>query len=147
MLCRMFGKIMMAKRIDSGMSAEIRAYGFSGKRPYHFSRTYLRPCATRMDRGMIMKTIELGLNPVITTVKTKSSVAIELREAKNPLVVENKPIKASAKTGKLTSGDRIGPSGLVLQEKIGLMPVRMLLKNSPVAKFLAKNNSIITLGA
>ena len=36
--------------------------------------------------------------------KISSKVAIELREAKKPRVVDNKPISASAKVGKLTSG-------------------------------------------
>ena len=147
MLCRMFGKIMIANKIDSGIKAEIRAYGFSGKRPYHFSSTYLRPCATRIDKGIMINTTELGLKPVMTTVKIRSSVAIELREAKKPLVVEKRPIRARANTGKLTSGDKIGPSGLVLHEKIGIMPFAILLKNSPVTKSFAKNNSIMTLGA
>lgn len=137
---------MMANKIESGISAEMRAYGFSGKRPYHFSRTYLRPWATRIDKGIIIKTIEFGSKPVITIVKTRRSVAIELREAKKPLVVEKRPMSAKAKTGKLTSGDKIGPSGLLLHEKIGATPVAILWKNRPVSKFLAKKSSSMTLG-
>ena len=136
---------MIANRIESGINAEIRAYGFSGKRPYHFSRTYLRPCATKIESGMIIKTIELGLNPVITTVKTRRSVAIELREAKKPLVVEKRPINAIAKVGKLMSGARKILSTLVRHASSGFRPVLRLFQKISGERFLEASKSAIVL--
>ena len=107
----------MPNRIVNGSSAETRAYGFSGKRPYHFSSKYLIPCAMRIENGRIKKTILSGLKPVINRQKIISSVAIELREAKNPFVVENKPIKDKAKVAILRSGDSNAPSVLLCQER------------------------------
>lgn len=49
-------------------------------------------------------TIASGLNPVIIKQNTIKMEAIELRDAKNPLVVEKSPISAKAKIGKLISG-------------------------------------------
>ena len=42
----------------------------------------------------------------MTSVKTRSNEAIELREAKKPLVVEKRPISAIAKAGRLIKGDK-----------------------------------------
>ena len=57
-----------------------------------------------MEKGKMKNTIASGLNPVIIKQNTIKMEAIELRDAKNPLVVENSPISAKAKIGKLISG-------------------------------------------
>ena len=128
----------MPNKMVSGKTAEMRAYGFSGNKQYHFARRYLRPCATRMESGRIIKTTAWGLKPVMMIVNTRRMVAIELREAKNPLVVENKPTKARAKIGRLMSGDKNTLSTVLCQENTGAMPAAMLLKKSPGWKFLEK---------
>ena len=87
-----------------------------------------------------------GLNPVITRQKTIKMLAMELREAKKPLVVEKRPISASANTGKLMSGERNTFSELDCQDKSGAMPVDMLLRKMPMRKSLANNNSRIVCG-
>lgn len=138
--------IISAKSTDSGKMAEMRAYGFSGNRPYHFSKMYLRPCAIKMVNGRIKNTIAFGLKPVITTVKSRSKVAIELREAKKPLVVEKMPISTIAKLGKPINGARIVLLTVPLHENIGATPVVRLCQNSLKLKFLANNNSIMVSG-
>ena len=60
--------------------------------------------------------------------KTIKIEAIELREAKKPLVVENRPISANAKVGKLISGDKNTLSTLECHDKSGAKPVKILLK-------------------
>ena len=119
---------MTPKSMVSGMIADTRAYGFSGKSPYHFSSRYLRPCATSIENGRIRKIIELELNPVMTMQKTIRIVAIELREAKKPLVVENRPMSESAKIGRLIRGERNTLSRLFCQEKTGAKPLMMLFQ-------------------
>ena len=47
-----------------------------------------------------------GLNPVIIMQNNSSIEAMEFLDAKNPFVVENNPINAIAKVGKLASGDK-----------------------------------------
>ena len=64
------------------------------------------PCAIRIDKGKMMKIAASGLKPVIIMQKTIKIEAMELREAKKPLVVENRPISAKAKLGRLISGVR-----------------------------------------
>ena len=63
---------------------------------------------------------------------TKRIEAIELREAKKPLVVENSPINASAKVGKLINGDKNTLSRLLCHENTGANPAAILLKNCPI---------------
>ena len=138
--------IMRANNTVSGKMAEMRAYGFSGNRPYHFSRIYLRPCAIKMVNGKIKKMTALELNPVIMTLKMSNNVAIELRDAKKPLVVEKMPISAITKVGRLINGARIMLSALPRHEKIGATPVVRLCQKSPRLKFLANNNSIMVSG-
>ena len=137
---------MIAKRIVSGINAEIRAYGFSGNNPYHFSNKYFKPCAIKIENGRMKKTIALGLKPVIKRQKTIKIEAMELREAKKPLVVENKPIRANAKIGKLTNGDKNTLSKLPVQENNGAKPAKILLKKSPISKFFANNSSMMVSG-
>ena len=135
-----------ANRIVSGSKAEIRAYGFSGNRPYHFSSKYLIPCAIRIENGKIKNITASGLNPVMTRQKISRIVAIEFLDAKKPFVVENKPIKANAKSGKLSSGDKNTLSRLLCQENTGDKPAAIFPKKSPSWKFSAKSNSIIVAG-
>ena len=137
---------MIANRIVKGIKAEIRAYGFSGNNPYHFSSKYLSPCAIKIENGKIKNMIALGLNPVINRQNTSKIEAIELREAKKPLVVEKRPIKASAKVGKLINGDKNTLSKLPDHENSGAKPVRILLKKLPTSKFLANSSSRIVSG-
>ena len=126
----------------SGNIAKIRAYGFSGKSPYHFSRIYFRPCATRIENGKMMNTMASGLKPVIMIVKTMRRVAMELREAKKPLVVENRPISPMAKIGRLMSGERNTLSRLLFQENTNANPDERLLKKFEIWKSRENNNSI-----
>ena len=136
----------MPKSIDNGKIAEILAYGFSGKRPYHFSNKYLRPCATKIEKGRIKKTTASGLKPVIIKQKISKIVAMEFREAKNPLVVEKSPIKANAKMGRLISGDKNTLSTVLCHEKTGARPEAILLKKSPIWKFSLNKSSMIVAG-
>ncbi len=87
-----------------------------------------------------------GLNPVIIKQNTIKIVAIEFREAKKPLVVENRPIRARAKSGKLTSGDKKTLSKLLCHEKIGAKPVMIFPRKSPIWKSFANKSSIIVSG-
>lgn len=73
---------------------------------YHFSRIYFSPCAVSIEKGRIKKIAASGLKLVIKIVKSMRSDAIELREAKKPLVVEKSPIKIIAKVGRLIIGER-----------------------------------------
>ena len=137
---------MIPNRIVSGNKAEILAYGFSGKSPYHFSSRYLIPCATKIETGKIRNTTASGLNPVIIIPNIISTEAIELRDAKKPLVVENSPISAKAKIGKLISGDKNTLSILLYQENSGANPDAILPKNSPSLKSFANRSSMIVPG-
>jgi hypothetical protein len=94
-----------------------------------------------MERGSIKKIAALGLNPVIIRVNRRSRDAMELREAKKPLVVENRPIRASANTGRLIRGDRNTFSVVFLQENTGARPEEILEKNLFVSKPLANRSS------
>ena len=99
-----------------------------------------------MESGRIKKITTEGLKPVIIKVNTIRSDAIELRDAKKPFVVENSPIKAIAKTGKLMSGDGNTLSLVPRQEKTGDKPLTIFPKKSPIWKFLTNNNSMIVSG-
>ena len=88
----------------------------------------------------------LGLKPVIIKVKTKSSEAIELREAKKPFVVENKPIKAKAKIGKLINGVKNTLSSEPLHKNTGAKPLPIFPKKCEISKSFANNNSIMASG-
>ena len=99
-----------------------------------------------MANGKIRKITALGLNPVIINVKTRSKVAMELREAKKPLVVENRPINASASIGKLTSGAKKTLSSEPLHKNTGAKPVLIFGKNFVMSKSLANNSSMMVSG-
>ena len=66
-----------------------------------------------------------GLNPEMIRQNTIKSDAMEFLEAKKPFVVENSPIKTSAKTGRLIRGERNTLSTVVRQEKAGPKAVIM----------------------
>ena len=123
MYCDKLGIMMSPNKRMSGKIADTLAYGFSGKRPYHFSRIYLRPWAVKIESGNIKNITASGRKLVTTRVNTSKSDAIELRDAKNPLVVENRPMRAIAKVGKLISGDKKMLSTLVRHESNGRRPV------------------------
>lgn len=146
MYCNKFGTIMMLKSMTSGKTADTLAYGFSGNRLYHFSSIYLRPCAIRIENGKIKNTIASELKPVIIKQKTINIEAIELRDAKKPLVVENNPINPNAKTGRLINGERKTLSGVVCHENIKTKPLMILLKKCSIANPSAKNNLIKVSG-
>ena len=99
-----------------------------------------------MEIGKMKNTTAFGLNPVIIIQNTIKIEAIELREAKNPLVVENSPIKAKANVGKLISGDKNVPSTLLCQENTGVNPAAIFPKKCWSSKPGANNNAIIVSG-
>ena len=82
----------------------------------------------RMASGRMIRTTALGLKPVIMRVKTMRTDAMELREAKKPFVVENKPMRARAKIGREIRGERKTLSIVLCQEKTGARPVPILLQ-------------------
>lgn len=137
---------MIPNRIVRGSKAEILAYGFSGNNPYHFSSKYLIPCATKIEQGRIKKIIASELNPVMIKQNTNNNEAIEFLEAKNPFVVENNPISASAKTGRLNNGDRKTLSILWCQENTKESALAILLKKWFGSKPLLRSNSGIISG-
>ena len=146
MYCDKLGISIIANNIVSGSNAEILAYGFSGKRLYHFSSRYLSPCATKIAEGNIKNTTAFGLKPVIITVNIKSNDAIELREAKKPFVVENNPISASASIGKLMSGAKNTLSVCPRHKNTGVNPDQILGKKLLPLKSFANRSSIIVFG-
>lgn len=70
-----------------------------------------------------------GLSPARKMVKTMSQVAIELREAKKPFVVERRPMTARAMEARPTKGERKALSSVVLHAKNGRKAVWILLMN------------------
>ena len=81
-----------------------------------------------MEKGKIINTTAVGLKPVIIRQNINKIEAIELREAKNPFVVENSPTNARVSTGILISGARKTLSSLLCHEKTGDNPEKILLK-------------------
>lgn len=138
--------MISANRIVSGKRAEILAYGFSGKSPYHFSSRYLIPCAISIENGSIKNTIASGLKPVIIIQKTNRMEAMELRDAKKPLVVDNRPIITSAKFGKLISGERKTFSVVLCHENNGARPIEILPKKCETSKSRENNKAIMVSG-
>ena len=62
---------------------------------------------------------DCGVRPERMMVKMIKQVAMELREAKKPLVVERRPITASVTDARPMKGERKELSSAVLQEKNG----------------------------
>ena len=72
-----------------------------------------------MDRGRTRSRDASGFNPESKIVNMIRQVAIELREARNPLRVEKRPASAIAKVARPINGDKNIPSRALLQEKYG----------------------------
>ena len=92
----------------------------------------------RMASGRIIKMAQSGFMPDRIIVKIISQVAMELREAKKPLVVESKPITARVIEPRPIKGERKVLSRAVFHEKRGRKAfwilVRKLLKVRPGAR-------------
>ena len=86
----------------------------------------------------MISTAASGLNPVIIIVKTMKTDAIEFLDAKNPFVVENRPVNARAIEARPTIGDRKIDSTLPLQEKNGKNPSRIFARKVPQLKLSTK---------
>ena len=69
--------------------------------------------------GSKIRMADSGFKPERKTVKTIRQLAIELREAKKPLVVESSPMIARAIEARPMNGDRKGLSRVVFQAKKG----------------------------
>ena len=82
-----------------------------------------------MANGRSIRIADSGLSPARKIVKIISQVAIELREAKKPLVVERRPITASAIEPRPTKGDKNELSRVVFQEKSGMKAVLIFSMN------------------
>lgn len=87
-----------------------------------------------------------GLIPERKIVKMIRQLAMELREAKNPLVVEKSPMMASATDANPTKGDKNGLSSAVFQVKNGKKAVLRLSKKLPSEKLGVSNISLISAG-
>ena len=96
--------------------------------------------------GKNMKIIALELNPEIITPNTIKSDAIEFLEAKKPLVVENNPISAKAKIGRLISGERNRFSMLLCHENMEERPPEIFPKKLWMLKSFTNSNSIKVAG-
>ena len=95
----------------------------------------------KIENGKMMKITASGLKPVIIIQNIIKIVAIELREAKNPLVVEKSPINAKANDGSEISGARNTPSRLLCHENARVSPNPILFQNSLGWKFGEVSNS------
>lgn len=90
--------------------------------------------------------IALGLNPAIIKENKIRIVAMEFLEAKNPLVVEKRPIKTKANTGRLINGDKNTLSTVERHENTGPSEVAIFEKKLLILKSLVKSRSMITFG-
>ena len=106
MKCESPEMIMIIINAEMGIMPKMRAYGFSGKSPYHFSRMYFNPCAIKIESGRTKRRDASGLKPEIKIVKTIKYVAIEFLDAKKPLTVEKRPVKARKRIGRPINGVR-----------------------------------------
>ena len=104
------------------------------------------PWAVRIANGKIMRTAELGLKPEIMAVKIMKIEAIELREAKKPLVVEIRPVIARISEAIPIIGARNMESILPLQEKNTRKAFLMLLKKVSQEKSFIKHSSVMVVG-
>ena len=99
-----------------------------------------------MANGKMMRTAESGLKPEIMAVKIMKIEAIELREAKKPLVVEIRPVIAKINEAIPIIGARNTESMLPLQEKNTRKAFLTLSKKAPQEKSFIKHNSVIVVG-
>ena len=82
-------------------------------------RIYLKPCAISIDIGKRIRIADSGLSADRMIVNMMNQLAIELREAKKPLVVESNPMTASANEPSPINGARNRLSIAVFQLKNG----------------------------
>lgn len=87
-----------------------------------------------------MRIAASGLSPERKIVKMTRQIAIELREAKNPLEVESRPMTASATEARPTNGERKELSSVVFQAKNGKKAV-WILSMKPVKEKLGVSRS------
>ena len=99
-----------------------------------------------MANGKIIRTAQSGLNPEIIAVKIRKIEAIELREAKKPLVVEMRPVIASVREAIPIIGARKTDSMLPLQEKKARRAFLMFSRNVPQLKSFIKKSEVIVDG-
>ena len=90
--------------------------------------------------------VELTQDKIDLIAKIIKSVAIEFLEAKKPFVVENSPISAKAKIGKLISGVKKIFSSEPFHKNNGARPSPILPKKSEISNPFANSSSIIVVG-
>ena len=95
-----------------------------------------------MASGRRIRIADSGFKPERIIVKMIKQVAIELREAKKPLVVDNRPITARATEAKPTNGERKVLSSVVFQEKKGKKAIWRLVRKWSKLKSGARSNSL-----
>ena len=93
-----------------------------------------------------MRTAQNGLNPERTTVKTIKIEAIEFLDAKKPLVVEIRPVMASANEARPIIGDKKTDSMLPLHEKNGRKASLIFEKKWPREKSSIRNRALAVSG-
>ena len=99
-----------------------------------------------MANGMMMSTTQNGLKPDKRMVKTIKMEAMEFLEAKKPLVVEMRPVKARAREARPIIGARKTDWILPLQEKNGRKASLMLAKKAPQEKLSIKKSVLAVSG-
>ena len=87
-----------------------------------------------------------GLSPDKKIVKTIKQLAMELREAKKPLVVDKRPIIARATEASPTKGERKALSSAVFQAKKGKKAAWTLSRNLLREKSGARRSSAMMVG-
>lgn len=100
----------------------------------------------RIARVSRMRMAASELIPDRKTVNTVRQLAIELRDAKKPLVVEKSPMMANATDASPTKGDKKGLSSAVFQVKNGKKAVLRLSKKPLNEKSGASSISLIKAG-
>lgn len=99
-----------------------------------------------MESGNRIKIADSGLSPARKIVKTMRQLAMELREAKKPLVVDSKPMTAKAMDASPTKGERNWLSRVVFQEKSGRNATLTLSMNPLRVRPGASKSSGMILG-
>lgn len=87
-----------------------------------------------------------GFRPERKMVKTMKQLAMELREAKKPLVVESKPMTARAIEARPMNGDKNWLSKVVFQEKSGKKATLIFSMKPLIVRPGAHNNSGMMAG-
>ena len=99
-----------------------------------------------MANGRIKRIAASGRRPASTIEKIIKQEAMALREAKNPLVVDNKPTKARAKEPRPMSGERKVLSTPPPQAKNGAKASLRLPKNEFIEKLSASSKLEVSAG-